>query len=355
MAINLHTKYIKPLDKRFTLESKTDAHAGKKFTFDGVKSIVISTADAVPINDYNRTASANRFGTPGELGDTTQTLTMGQDRSFAFIIDAGNASEQQYIKKVNDSITTVWDEQCVPLVDIYRFGQWANGAGQGTVNSTALTNETILTAILTGTAALNNKLVPRKNRVLFISETVYISAKLAAMLVYNERLTDDAVRRGVVGMLDGMEVVPVPDSYLPTGTNFLIKYKDATVDPMKLKTLRVHRNPVGVDGDVGEGRFYHDSFVLDNKVNGIYVHAQSGVLALALTNTSNTVKPTAANSTGIKYTVDGSNPKTSATAETLLAAAYSTGVELAAGQVFRAYAYADGYTNSAIAQEKYTV
>ena len=353
MAINLHTKYATPLDKRFTLESKTDAHAGKKFTFDGVKSIVVTTADTVPINTYNRTGSSNRFGTPAELGDVTQTLTMGQDKSFTFIIDAGNASEQQYIKKVNDSVTTVWDEQCVPIVDSYRFQNWASGAGLGAVNSTALTDKTVLTAIMTASAAMSNKLVPKKNRVLFISETVYISAKLAATVLYNEKLTDDAIRRGVVGYLDGMEVIPVPDSYLPTGVNFMIKYKDATVDPMKLKTLRVHKNPAGIDGDLGEGRFYFDSFVLDNKVNGIYVHAQTDTLSLSIATTSNKVVPTAASATGVKYTLDGSNPKTSASPTTMLAAAFSTGVTLTDGQVFRGYAYAANYLNSAIAEQAY--
>ena len=180
MAINLHTKYATPLSKRFTLESKTDAFAGKKYSFDGIRSIVVSTANKVKINDYNRSGTSNRFGTPEELGDTTQTLTMGQDKSFVFAIDAGNASDQQYIKKVNDIIMTAWDEQCVPLVDMYRFGKWANGAGLGAVNSTALTNETALRAIMTASAAMSNKLVPKKNRVLFIIETVYIEAKLAA-------------------------------------------------------------------------------------------------------------------------------------------------------------------------------
>ena len=355
MAVNLHTKYELPLSKRFTLESKTDAFAGKKFTFDGVQSIVVTTGDKVTINTYSRTASSSRFGTPAELGDTKQTLTMSQDKSFTFIIDSGNASDQQYIKKANDCIQTAWDEQCVPLVDMYRFGKWANGAGLGALNGTALTSSTVLTAIMTASAAMSNKLVPKKNRVLFIAETVYISAKLASTVLYNDKLTDDAIRRGVVGYLDGMEVIPVPDSYLPKGVNFIIKYKDATVDPMKLKTLRIHNNPAGVDGDLGECRFYHDSFVLDNYVNGIYVHAQTDTLAApTLTNTANTVTFACTNATGVKYTVDGSNPKTSSTVTTVLAAAFTSGAPtLTEGQTLRAYAYATGYTNSAISETVY--
>lgn len=356
MAVNLHIKYEPTLSKRFSLESKTDAFAGKKFSFDGMQSIVVSTADKVTINDYSRTASSNRFGTPAELGDTKQTLTMGQDKSFVFVVDAGNASDQQYIKKVNDIIMGAWDEQCVPLVDQYRFTKWANGAGLGALNGTALTSSTVLTAIMTASAAMSNKFVPKKNRVLFIGETVYISAKLASTVLYNDKLTEEAITRGVVGYLDGMEVIPVPDSYLPTGVNFLIKYKDATVDPMKLKHLSVYKDPQDIDGELGRCRFYHDSFVLDNYVNGIYVHAQSGALAApTLTNTSNVITFACTNSTGVKYTVDGSNPKTSSTATTVLAAAYTSGAPtLTAGQTLRAYAYATGYVNSPISETAYS-
>ena len=53
--------------------------------------------------------------------------------------------------------------------------------------------------------------------------------------------------------------------------NFIIKYKGATVDPMKLKNLRVQKNPMGIDGDVVEGRYIYDAFVKDAACDGIYI------------------------------------------------------------------------------------
>lgn len=354
MAVNLATKYDSTLMKRFALESITDPYAGKKYEFDGIQSIVVTTADQVALGDYSRTASSNRFGTPAELGDTKQTLTMSKDRSFTFIIDAGNASDQQYIKKANDIIATNWDEVVTPEIDTYRLGKWANGAGLG-VMGTAPAVGTIHTLIATATKDMNNKKVPKKNRTLFISETYYLSAKLADKILAVPEMAKQSLGAGVVGMLDGMPVVPVPDSYLPTGVCFIIKHKDATADPVKLKTLRVHKNPAGVDGDLGECRFYHDSFVIGTKSNGIYTYVATGSgLTLTLTNTSNTVVAAATNSTGIKYTLDGSDPKTSPTAVTVLAAAYtSSAPTLTAGQTMRAYAYATGYVNSAIVESTY--
>jgi len=355
MAINLVTKYDATLMKRYSLGSITDAYSGKKFDFDGVQSIVVTTADKVAIGDYSRTSTGDRFGTASELGDTKQTLTMTQDKSGTFTIDEGNASDQKYIKKANDIISTTWDEECVPLIDIYRLSKWANGAGLGALG-TAPAVGTVLTLIATATKDMNNKKVPKKNRVLLVSETVYLSCKLADKVLANEAMGKDAMVNGSVGKLDGMEVVPVPDSYLPTGVCFVIKYKDATADPLKLKTLRVHKNPPGTDGDKGEIRFYHDSFVIGTKVNGLYAYVAtgSGLAAPTLTNTSNTVVAACTNSTGIKYTLDGSDPKTSATAVTVLAAAYtSSAPTLTAGQTMRAYAYNAAYVNSPISESTY--
>ncbi len=345
MSVNLTTKYASLIAERFKGQSITDAYAGKKYDFDGAQSIKVYTVDKVALGDYNRTSAGGRFGAVSELGDTVQTLAMSQDKAFTFSIDHGNAEDQFNIKHCNEQLKSNWDEVCTPAIDVYRLGKWANGAGLGLVNSTALDGATVMRAIMTAGAAMNNKLVPKKNRVLLISESVYIETKLSNEIIGIDTLGEESVKNGVVGRIDCMDIVPVVDSFLPAGVNFIIKYKDATVDPMKLKTLRVQKNPLGYDADVGECRFYHDSFVLDAKVNGIYVHAQSGMLPVpALTGTSS-VTIACTGSTAIKYTLDGSNPKTNPAALT-----YSAAVAVGAGQTLRAYGSGTNVVNSPIAE-----
>ena len=169
MSVNLTTKYSSLISERFKGQSVTDAYAGKKFDFDGAQSIKIYTVDKVSLNDYSRTAQGGRFGTVGELGDTIQTLTMSQDKSFTFSIDHGNAADQYNIKHCNEQLKSNWDEVCTPTIDMYRLAKWANGAGLGILNTTALTSSTALRAIMTAGAAMSNKLVPKTNRVLLIS------------------------------------------------------------------------------------------------------------------------------------------------------------------------------------------
>lgn len=358
MAVNLTTTYSPLIAERFKQQSFTDNYAGKKYTFDGSKSIIVYSVNKVSLNDYNRASDptgASRFGTIAELGDTTQTMQMTQDKAFTFSIDNGNAADQLNIKQTNEQLKSNWDEVCTPAIDMYRLKAWAGGAGCGAAG-TAMTTSTAMTKIMTGSALLSNRLVPKTNRVLFISETAYITCKLSTEIVGIPNLGQASINNGKVGTIDGMDVITVPDSYLPAGIWFMIKYVGSTVDPLKLKVLRVQKNPLGVDGDVGECRFYHDAFVLDAKVNGIYVYGSSTGAMLDMPTVTGGDTPVIAcpNSTGCKYTTDGSNPKTSATATTLAAAAYTSGAPtLTAGQTYRAYCYAAGYLNSPIVEQPY--
>jgi hypothetical protein len=273
MAIELASKYSQKVAERFSMSSITDAYAGKDYEFSGVKSIKIYSVDTVPMTDYTRSGT-DRFGNLSELGDTVQEMVITKDRAFTFSIDKGNATQQFNIKQANQSLKRQIDEVVTPEIDIYRFNKWVTGAGKEVADGT-LGKTNVLEKIFAGTTAMNNLLVPKKNRTLFIKESVFYHVKLAEQIIGNDKLGDAAITNGSVGKLDNMNVVPVPDSYFPDGVNFIIKYKGATVDPMQLKTYRVLKEQRGIDGDVVEGRIIYDSFVLETKKNGIYVSTVS--------------------------------------------------------------------------------
>ena len=268
-VINLAEKYQPKVAERFTFDSVTDAYAGKDYDFSGVRGIKIYSVDTVPMTDYVRSGD-KRFGELTELGDTVQEMIMERDRAFQFSIDKGNAAQQFNVKAANKSLKREIDEVLTPEVDIYRLDRWCAGAGLSAIGS--LNKSNVIAAILGAGAGMNNKLVPKKNRALFIKESVFLEVKLADQVIGIDRLGEKAVKNGIVGMLGGMAVVPVPDIYLPENVNFLIKYKGATVDPIQLKSFRVLTEHPGVDGDVCQGRVIYDSFVQSVKANGLYVH-----------------------------------------------------------------------------------
>lgn len=267
--INLAHKYDPKVVERYSIGSITDAYAGKAFDFTGVNGITVWSVDTVPMTDYTPSGT-ERFGQLVELGDTKQEMLMRKNRSFTFSIDKTNSTQQFNIKAATRSLKREVDEVMTPELDTYRLEQWCSGAGLSAIGS--LTKSNVIEAILGAGAGMNNKLVPKKNRALFIKESVFLNVKLADQVIGIDRLGEKAVKNGGVGMLGGMTVVPVPDIYLPENVNFLVKYKDATVDPVKLKTLRILNEQRGVDGEVVEGHIMYDSFVLTAKANGLYVH-----------------------------------------------------------------------------------
>lgn len=280
MAINLADKYSDKIAERFKLASKTDDACGHDYEFSGVKTVKIYSINTVQTNDYTRSGTS-RFGTLTELEDTTQELTVTQDKAFTFSIDAGNNDDQFNVKQANKCLKRQWDEVCTPEIDKYRFQKWVDGNGLSEGKSItvskdgALTKTNIVEKIFTASAQMSDDLVPITGRTIFIPELTFVKFKLADVVMGSAQLGEEDIKKGYRGTIDGMRVVTVPSSVFPAGYNFIIKYKSATVDPMKLKNLRVNKNPMGVDGDVVEGRYVYDSFVLDSMCKGVYASSAS--------------------------------------------------------------------------------
>ena len=348
---NLATKYETKLDQRFNAGSFTDRWTSNQYTFDGTNAIKVWTLGQANINDYTLTPATgvSRFGAIHEVEDEINTYQLLNKKSFNESIDETNVQDQMFIKKSQALMKQFWDEQVIPTIDAYRLSTWANGAGLGLINGTALTSSTIVKAIMTAHAALNNKRVPHANRCCFVTETMAIETRLADELKYNDAVTTKQIVNGQITTIGGYPVVAIPDDLMPTGVEFMIKYKDASVDPMKMKMLRAITNSENVCGVLMQGLWRYDSFVLAQKCNGIYLYSQSGTVATPTGDNGTTAsgKVTLGCTTGsavIKYTVDGSNPKVSSTAATYSAAFTSP----ASGSIVRAYASKANMTNSAI-------
>ena len=76
--------------------------------------------------------------------------------------------------------------------------------------------------------------------------------------------------RGVVAVLDGMNVVKVPAIRLPDKFGFMIAHPSATTAPVKLEDYGTHKDTPLSSGTIVTGRVCYDAFVLDNKKDGIY-------------------------------------------------------------------------------------
>ena len=349
MAINLATKFEKKLDERFKLGSLTDVACGTQYDWDGVNAIKVWTLANPTLNDYNASASQYRFGQISEVDDEVNTYQLVKKRSFAKSFDETNVQDQHFVKKATAYLKQVWDEVYTPDIDKYRLAKWAEGAGQGGYNSTALTKSNVVEALLTAQAALDDAGVPHENRFVYAKSSLIIKYKLADEFKTADGIMQKYAIKGQKGEVDGSPLISVPDSRMPAGVDFMIKYKQATADPVKLRKLKASVDPVGFAGTVMEGLVRYDAFVLANKAGGIYVYGSDAAkMAQNVAFTLSGTKLALATSTAsgvIKYTTDGTNPKTSSTAAT-----YSASFDVASGDVIRAYASKTGLTNSAITE-----
>ena len=348
MAINFASAFSKKVQEAFKKESITDSAAGNEYSFAGNRTIYAYSVDVVPLNEYKRTG-ANRYGEPQELGDTVQEMTMRDDKAFTMTIDKGNNSDQMNIKGATRALKRETEQVVIPYMDKYRLKEWALNAGIIDPISSEPAKNTIVSLIFDADEKMSDALVPAKDRTIFIPNKYFKLLALSDEFIGIDDLGKKSVSRGEVGTICDMMVKRVPSSYMPADAYFMIKYKGSTVDPVKLNETHIHQDPPGISGNLLEGRFYHDSFVLSSKANGIYVAAKSSAVTAAPTISDSSGTVTISGTGTVKYTTDGSDPRSSKNAKV-----YSGTFSEEAGVVVKAVAYGSGTTYPSSIKE-YTV
>ncbi|MBQ8004448.1 MAG: chitobiase/beta-hexosaminidase C-terminal domain-containing protein, partial [Oscillospiraceae bacterium] len=333
---------------QYVTESLINGCIDNTYSFSGVKTVRISTPITVPMTDYTRTG-ANRYGTPTEMEDTVQELTLSQDKSFTLTIDKGNNTDQNGIKEAGKMLKLQIAEQAIPLMDKYSFERLTQLAGKVVGSGTAITKANVCERITAGTTYMDDCEVPSSDRTLFVPSETYAKLRLSEEFHGCDGLMEKSLTKGQVGLYDNMRVVKVPRSRWPENVNFIIVHKRAACAPVKLNDTKYHKDPPGISGALLEGRQYYDLFVFGAKCNGVYVDVNTasgaGVICAKPEITPEGSLGCATSGATMKYTLDGSDPRYSSTAT------IGTSVpSVAAGTLVRAYAYKDGAFPSEVAE-----
>ena len=234
-------------------------------------TVRVFTVDNLELNNYDKSlTTGSRFGDLTEVGDTVQEMTVSDDKSFNGSIDKGNNTSQLMTKSAAGVLKRTTDEVLIPYVDKYRLKKLAEGAGTVEKN-VSLTKANVIEKILSAGAAMSNALVPADGRVLYMGQSEAIKLKLADQVIGVDKLAEKVIVNGVIGVIDGMQVRIIPDSYMPEGVVYMIVRKNCACAPKKIETYRVLNEYPDIDGHVVQGRFLHDCFVLETKKMGIYV------------------------------------------------------------------------------------
>ncbi len=262
------------VDERFALDSKTDliVDKGIRLDFNGKNSVTIYNVNTVAEQNYVRSGS-NRFGSLVELGDGQQTFTLSQDKAFTFTVDQGNLEDSQMVTEASKAIKRQVREVSVPTVDKYRLTTLQAYAIANSQSATAaLTTSNAYSKFLTANAALDEALVPAEDRVCYMNPTNYNLLKQDSTFIKGCDTAYADLKKGIVGNVDGVTLVKVPTTYLPSNTGYLFTYNKIMVAPTKFDMIRILTDVQGVHGAVVEGRRYYDAFIPTQKATGIFAH-----------------------------------------------------------------------------------
>lgn len=264
---------------------------------------------------------------------------MSQDKSFSATIDKGNTKEQT-IRKAGAFLRAEQDEVVTPYKDRYGFDVLAHGAGTIHGDTTAISKSNALERLRAARKAVRGKHADMARCTYFVSSDVYNAICESAPFTSVEKLAVKSIVYGQVGMLFGAKVIEVPDDLMPEKVNFLLVHSESFTSPAKIDEMKTHIDPPGISGQLIEGRYLFDTFVVGAKAGGIYADV-SVATAAAPSITASTGSVTVAADHNAKVTLDGSDPRYSMTAQVLTATGVPVGV--ASGDVIRAYQYkADG-------------
>lgn len=296
---NLAAKYAKEIDERFTRESQASLALNSGYKFTGVRTVNVYSIPTAPMTDYSRSGS-NRYGTPEDLERNVQTMTINKDRAFTFIIDKGDKKQSEMAmdagKALNRQISEVW----VPEYDSYVFRKLALAAKEhGNFSNTVITKENAYEQFLNAMERLGDKNVPDKGRIAFCSYKFANFMKQDPAFVKQGDASQQMVKKGVIGEIDGCKIVKVPSARLPAGCAFILTHPSAAVGPKQMEDFKTHLDPPGISGWLVEGRVIYDCFTLNEKADAIWYHGGQQIV-----RTLNVLVADEADGTNIKVLVN---------------------------------------------------
>lgn len=289
--IALAQKFQPILDEIYKMASLTARMDSptKPVSFAGANVVKVYKTSLIGLGTYSRTDGYPK----GDVTGTWETLTLATERGRELFMDRMDDEEtlgMAFGVLVGEYMRTM----VVPEVDAYRFSKYASWSGITQVGTPAtLSDSTVMAAIDAATAQLNADEVPAEGRLLFVSDAVKSMIDAAINRTYsNENNISTQVQT-----YNTMPVIMVPQTrfykgitldpgstttaggYIKTPTtgrdiNFLMIYPAAVLQLAKHDNLKLFDPDTNQDKDGWkvQYRLYHDTFVYDNKVKGIYSH-----------------------------------------------------------------------------------
>jgi len=293
-SVSLVSKFLALIDAAYKAMSKTavlDAITQAP-EFLAANEVKVMKLSMVGLGNYSRTT-----GYPaGDLTAAWETMTLATERGRGFTLD--RMDNEEMLGLVLGNLVAEWMRMHVaPELDAYRFSKYASWSGISEVGTPAtLQASDVLAAIDVATGQLNADEVPENGRILFVSDTVQTFLNQALTRQYTN---ETGIVREILNY-NNMPVVMVPQTRFYKGItlnagatssaggfvktastgrdiNFMMVHPTAVLQPVKLNQAKYFSPEVNQlsDGHLWQYRLYHDAFVYENHVDGVYSHIKA--------------------------------------------------------------------------------
>ena len=301
--IALVNKMIPLVDEIYRLEAVTnilEAPAELVRELNDAKSYQIAKTALSGLGDYDKVLGFPEGGITLEW----ETHEFDNDRGKRFYLDRADNLET-FNLLAGRVVGDFTRDYLIPEVDAYRFAKIASKAA--TTETATLTKSTAVDAVDEAMVALQDLKVPLNRQILFVTPRV---KKLIEQNITRSTANGENNINNLVDTYDTVPVVVVPQDRFYTaitlnsgwasgsaepawgyakreasGTgsskveagadiNFILMDKAASVNITKFNIAKYFSPDENqkIDAHQFDFRMYHDSFVFDNKANGIYVH-----------------------------------------------------------------------------------
>lgn len=290
-TIALAQKYLPILDEVYKQSAKTSFLDAQDVRFINANTVQLFKMSMDGLGEYNRSTG---FVT-GDVKGEWESMALTQDRGRAFIVDSMDNEEtigMAFGKLAGEFIRT----KVAPEIDAYTFATLAGTSDILGANGDVTVGTTDIAPLIeNATEAMDAEEVPDTGRVIFMSEKCYNAMK---QKIDRQLANENGVNTNVE-TYNGMRIIRVPQArfntkitlyngttdgqeaggfIVPASTsykiNFMIVHPSAVIKVAKHVLPRIFSPQEYQQADAWkfDYRIYHDVFVEENKIKGIYLH-----------------------------------------------------------------------------------
>ena len=288
-SITYAQKFLPVIDEIYKEESVTEGlDTSTMADFSGANEIKVLKVATTGLGNYSRNGGYPK----GDISATWETMKLTQERGKELSID--RMDDEETLGTVFGTITgNFMREWVIPEIDAYRFAKYAATSGIGKKTET-LTKDTIISAIDDASAEMDENEVPQEGRVLFVNSDLKPILSKALLRQWG---SEDELNT-VINGYNNMKIIYVPKNRFYTKIdmnsgesawgfgkandgepiNFMMVYPQALVQAKKFVMPKIFTPDENqkMDAWLFQFRLYHDAFVYDNKVKGVYVSERTG-------------------------------------------------------------------------------